>query len=300
MKIKSIICLLLLSTSVKLWALETIQLPSVKNSYVSFQTYDPSMLMSESITVAARLSVPIRKNKVPAVIIVHGSGGVDERGDLYRRSLNLAGVATLELDMWAARGLDGGLSRPSHVRETLPDVYGAIRFIQSRTDIEGENLGLIGFSWGGVVAMLMSGEPYELALSLTGLVANYPVCWAYNKVSGYPFTHVNSGQNLLVIAGMKDEYDDPEDCEILLANLPKENQSQVSLLKLKNATHAFELPRPESTFYDPFAFRGVGGEVTIKFNPIATARAVFRATVFLKSHISMNQACEYELCLNAL
>lgn len=298
MKIKSIICLLSLSKSISLFALETIQSPSVKNSYVSFQTYDPSMLMKEPITVAARLSVPIRKNKVPAVIIVHGSGGVDERGELYKRSLNLAGVATLELDMWAARGLNGGLSRPNHVRNTLPDVYGAIRFIQSRTDIEGENLGLIGFSWGGVVAMIMSGEPHDLALSLTGLVANYPVCWAYNKVSGYPFTHVNGGQNLLVIAGMKDEYDDPEDCEILLGNLPKDNQSQVSLLKLKNATHAFELPRPESKFYDPFAFRGAGGDVRIKFNPIATARAVSHATMFLKSHISMSQTCEDESCFN--
>lgn len=42
---------------------------------------------------------------VPAVVIMHGSAGVDSRGALYARELNLAGIATLEVDMWGARGL---------------------------------------------------------------------------------------------------------------------------------------------------------------------------------------------------
>ncbi len=265
--------------------------PDVKYNFVSFDTFNPASEIQQPIKVAASLNVPRSEDPVPVVIVVHGSGGVDERGDLYAKSLNKVGIATLELDMWAARGLDGGLSRPNHVRETLPDIYGAIQFLQTQPVIKADSIGLIGFSWGGVVAMLMSQETHALADNVKGLVANYPVCWAYNVVPGYEFTYVQPGRELLVISGEEDLYDGPGDCENLLNSLPPENQSQVSLLSLPRATHAFEQPRAPSEFYDPYAFRGQGGYVPIEYNPVATFRAVTRATWHLKK--SLNHETEF-------
>lgn len=260
--------------------------PDVKYNFVSFDSFDPNVEVQEPFTVAASLSVPREDEAVPVVIVVHGSGGVDERGNIYAKALNKVGIATLELDMWAARGLDGGLSRPNHVRETLPDVYGAIKYLQSNEAVQGDNIGLIGFSWGGVVAMLMSNETHDLADNMKGLVANYPVCWAYNIVPDYEFTYVQPGRQLMVIAGEDDLYDGPGDCENLLNSLPPENQDQVSLLELRNATHAFELPREPSEFYDPFAYRGQGGYVPIEFNAFATFKAVTSATLHFKKALN--------------
>jgi hypothetical protein len=63
---------------------------------------------SELLTVPATLTLPEKHTgRVPAVVIVHGSGGVDGRGAYHGVALNAAGIATFEIDMWAPRGLRG-------------------------------------------------------------------------------------------------------------------------------------------------------------------------------------------------
>lgn len=253
-----------------------------KHNYVAFQSGQSA---DNPVTVAARFTKPDGiETPLPAVIIVHGSGGVDERGELYSQVLNRQGFATLEIDMWAARGLEGGLSRPKHVKDTLPDVYAAIDYLKSRQDINAGELGLIGFSWGGVVAMLMAGE--QESGSLKALVANYPVCWAYNKVPGYPFTGIAADRHLMILSGEEDKYDGPDDCKTLVSQLPPSNQPLVKLVTLPGATHAFELPRAESTFFDPYAFRGKGGNVPIRYNPEATKHALKLASQFFVTQLS--------------
>jgi dienelactone hydrolase len=239
----------------------------------------------KQISVAARLTIPEREAAVAAVIIVHGSGGIDERGSFYGSALNQAGLATLELDMWAARGLQGGLSRPKHVRDTLPDIYAALEYLQQDKRIDRNNIGLIGFSWGGVVAMLMAAEQQPQAQPLKALVANYPVCWAYNQVPGYEFTQVVDGRQLMIISGGQDLYDAPQDCRKQIDALPAADRQRVRLLSLPFATHAFELPRAASEFYDPFAFRGAGGYVPIRYNPLAAWRAKTAATDFFQQQL---------------
>ena len=247
---------------------------------VNFVAFTSVLNEQESITVAAQLSLPKSEQPVPAVIVVHGSGGVDERGSFYSQALNNAGIATLELDMWAARGLQGGLSRPSHVRETLPDIYAALAFLQQHKGIDGDNIGLMGFSWGVVVAMLMATEQQSQTQPLKAMVANYPVCWAYNKVPGYEFTEISDEKTLLIIAGEQDLYDAPNDCQDLINSLPVSDQQQVELLSLPLATHGFELPRASSEFFDPYAFRGAGGYVPIRYSPLSAWHAAIKATDF--------------------
>src|SRR5208337_1754175 len=51
--------------------------------------------------VIARFGRPAGSmTKVPAVLILHGSGGVDGRGAFYARALQEAGIATLEITMF--------------------------------------------------------------------------------------------------------------------------------------------------------------------------------------------------------
>lgn len=251
--------------------------------------------------VAARLSVPSGDGApYPAVIIAHGSGGVDGRGPLYARRLNEAGIATLEIDMWSARGLSGGLDRPDHVSETLPDAYAAKAFLTDRDDIRAEDIGLMGFSWGGVMAMLAAGgstpetadadetEPFG------ALAALYPVCWGYNQVPGYRFDRVVA-DSLLIIAGGEDDYDSKGDCHRLLSTLPEADLANTELVFLEEATHAFDLRAPESRFDDPFAHRGEGGPARIRYSPAATKRALGKVTGFFREHLNPTPAQQASL-----
>ncbi|MBT9590210.1 MAG: hypothetical protein IV089_04785, partial [Thiobacillus sp.] len=75
-------------------------------SFVEIQSIDIQTL--QPLTVKGKLNVPVGKNKQdkceqanrgrPAVVVLHGSGGVDSRGDFYTRALNAKGIDTLEID----------------------------------------------------------------------------------------------------------------------------------------------------------------------------------------------------------
>src|SRR5690242_14588384 len=136
-------------------------------SYISFESAN----VDQPLIVCAEFRVPDHTSGgLPAVVIVHGSAGVDSRGGYYAEALNDAGIATLAIDMWAARGWLGGITgRPSGVPETLPDAYGALKFLAEQSYIDIGRIGILGFSWGGVMALLTATQPYTLLFTKNSL-----------------------------------------------------------------------------------------------------------------------------------
>ena len=283
LRIALILATTILSTATALAGMIERNLPII--SYVSF----PSLDALNPITVSGQLRVPADStSQVPAVVIVHGSAGVDSRGKFYAEALNKAGIATLEIDMWAARGWLGGIvGRPQGVPETLPDAYGALKFLSEQPHIDPERIGVMGFSWGGVVTMLTSTEPYTSLYMGSGLkfaahVAHYPVCWVYNLVPGYAF-NAFTGSPLLIQAGELDTYDDPDTCPNLVQSLPAAAQAFISVKVYENATHAWDRLQPATTVTDPYSHKGAGGEVEIIPSPGKAVESRFTAVRFFKN-----------------
>lgn len=268
--------------------------PSI--SYVSF----PAVGVDSPLTVSAQLRVPQNMSmdtKVPAVVIVHGSAGIDSRGSFYADKLNDAGIATLEIDLFAQRGWTGpNKGRPRSVPETLPDAYGALQYMSQLHYIDKEHIGIMGFSWGGVVSMLTATERYEdqytASMSETGLhfaahVAHYPVCWGYNKVPGYEFSHLTQAP-LLIEEGFLDDYDAPQTCSDLVSTLTDAEQSRVSVNMYDNAYHAFDRLQPEIVVSDPYSHEGMGGDVVMSPNIDVAREARRNVTRFFKRALLTN------------
>jgi len=249
---------------------------SARVSYVSF----PSLHPDRPVIVAGRLIVPSSSRlKVPAVLIVHGSAGLDGRGPLMAAALTQGGLATLEIDMWAPRGLKGGADRPRGVIETLPDAFGALRFLGNHSAIDPERIGITGFSWGGIVSMLTASKPLAdqyapAGLRFRGHSPFYPVCWIYNNPQQpeYVFKEL-TGEPVFIQGGELDAYDEPETCEKLVDSLSATSRRVVSLKMYPGATHAFDDPDPEHVFWDSAAKLGRGGEVRVTPNPAVAAMA---------------------------
>jgi dienelactone hydrolase len=242
------------------------QLPSI--FYVNIPVQ--SELGTWQVSAQYRLPRVDLSEPIPAVIILHSSGGVDSTGNFYAKALNRAGIATLELDLWGARGLMGGTTdRAAAPQETLPDVFSALHYLVQREEIDAERIGVIGFSWGGVLSMLtateqymsMTGTPYRFA----GHVAHYPVCWLYNNVPGFEFTNL-TGAPVMIQTGQLDDYDIEESCPSMVDNLTEADQELVTLKVYKNAYHAWDRLEPKLIVPDPISHLGQGGDVTLSPN----------------------------------
>jgi len=260
--------------------------PAVRDFYVSFEAVG----VEEPWQVAGKLRVPQGiEGPMPAVVIVHGSNGVDTRGDYHASSLNAHGIATLEIDLWAARqNFSGAGGRPQAVSETLPDAYGALSFLAALPFINSDKIGIMGFSWGGVVSMLTATKPYtdlyaQDNLHFAAHVPFYPVCWVYNTIPGYEFADL-TGAPVMILAGAEDDYDAPDTCPALVSSLPPEAQSHVTVTVYPGATHGWNMQgNMKAVVEDPFSHLGQGGEVRIFSNPeIAEKSRLATDAFFLK------------------
>jgi dienelactone hydrolase len=257
---------------------------SITISQVSFASLSPTAPWR----VPAELRLPSGSD-LPAVVVVHGSSGIDSRGRFHIEALNEACIATLEIDMWKPRGVSGGANRPRGVPETLPDAYGALAFLARQRNIDPARIGIMGFSWGGVVTMLSATKPYtDLYLGGTAKFKAhapfYPVCWVYNRVPGYEFAAF-TGAPVFIQGGELDTYDLPDTCPKLVAATEAVAPGIASVTMYPGATHAFDRAGPEIRVDDPFSHLGAGGEVRFRHNAEVAARARDAMLVFFKNKL---------------
>ena len=244
-----------------------------RTSYPAFSTGGERPLL-----VGGKLSTPLEAPPAPAVLICHGSDGVDARGAFHTEALNAAGIAAFEIDMWAARGVArGAQARPRSPTETLPEAFAAIRFMAEQPEIDSGRIGVLGFSWGAVVSLLMATRRWRGALGgeappIAAHAALYPVCWAYETVPGLTLAEL-TGAPILIQTGDADAYDDPDGLDQLLARLTASSRASIRGITHKGAGHGFDRAAPARTIVDPFAHKGAGGPVLMAFHPEAAESA---------------------------
>ncbi|MEM1187291.1 MAG: dienelactone hydrolase family protein [Pseudomonadota bacterium] len=260
-------------------------------SFVEYQSLDLTQDPPVPLTIKAKLSLPplvskrarcyVPRRRVPAVVIMHGSNGVDFRGDFYARGLNARGIATLDIDMWEARGVSGIENRPSLPLFNYPDAFAALAYLTARPEIHPDRIGALGFSWGGVITVAAAEELYATqfggGLEFAAHVANYPVCYAFNNPD--LATSVSIAQNLepplvpatagvqwvnltgapvLIQTGTEDDYDNgAENCFSLIDDLvDPEDAEVVEVVAYEGAVHAWDRLQVPVTVPDSFADEG--------------------------------------------
>jgi dienelactone hydrolase len=271
--------------------------PDVNISFVQFQSPDLTKPPGTMLTIQGKLSVPRhaarpqddrgQRGKLPAVLILHGSSGVDSRGDFYEAALNDAGIATLQIDMWQARGYNAPGQRPAAIYLTYPDAFSALAFLSQQPNIDAARIGVLGFSWGGLVSMgaaeRLYSSTYGNGLTFKAHVAHYPVCYAWNNTAlfaklgltpaqfGVQWINL-TGAPVLIEVGTKDGYDNSSaPCEALAASVNPSNGWVVRVNAYPGATHAWDRLMVPIVVNDPFADQGsffsTGVVPAVQFTP---------------------------------
>ncbi len=284
---------------------------------VSFISFPSPNLASPGamLTIQGKLSLPAHAirgaghghRKLPAVLILHGSAGVDARGDFYEAALNAAGIATLQIDMWQARGISNPSQRPSAPVLTYPDAFSALAYLSQRPEIDGARVGVMGFSWGGLVSLGAAERLYAGRFgggrSFKAHVAHYPVCYPWNNASLLAALHTTpaqfgvqwinlTGAPVMIQVGSQDDYDNSgAPCQALAQSVNASNGGIVSVNVYPGAAHGWDRLMVPITVTDPYANQGsyfsTGVVPSVRMSPDAEQAYLSRARVvrFFSKHL---------------
>lgn len=112
-----------------------------------------------SATVQAELRLPAGgapAGKWPAVVLVHGSGGVyPELVTFWARRFNERGIAALVIDIFGPRGVKNTAEDQGQVpfAADTADAFAALGMLASHPGIDAQRIAVMGFSRGGTTAL---------------------------------------------------------------------------------------------------------------------------------------------------
>jgi dienelactone hydrolase len=111
--------------------------------------------------------------KVPALVIMHGSAGVEPWAyDLWAARLNPAGAAVFVVDSYKPRGVDGTSTNQLDTKITMPsqvaDALNALRVLSKHPQIDSSRIYVIGMSRGGNPAFYSAWPMYQAPVNTNG------------------------------------------------------------------------------------------------------------------------------------
>ena len=98
------------------------------------------------------------KADLPALIMLHGTGSQkDEAGDLYKKladKLAAQGIASLRID-FAGNGDSKAPSQTYTLKSAVADGQAALKYLKKHSAIDGQRIGVLGFSQGALISQLL-------------------------------------------------------------------------------------------------------------------------------------------------
>ena len=131
-------------------AMDIIALPSLSFPGDVFTSFLPTPEEGTPAAVFGMLRMPAGSERVPAVVLMHGCGGVSGAETYWARRLRDAGIATFLVNSFSGRDATRVcMGAPSiSVASVLTDAYRALARVAALPRIDASRIALMGFSFG--------------------------------------------------------------------------------------------------------------------------------------------------------
>jgi dienelactone hydrolase len=230
----------------------------------------------------------------PAVIALHGCGGLGPRGGSKLGALHsdwaerLTGLGMIVLfpDSFGSRGLESQCIvadrtvRPG--RERVTDTYAARAFLQGRADVRSDRISLLGWSNGAsslLWTIAAEKRPRDDRPDFYSAVALYPGCRVLAQAAER--RDWLSRLPLLVLIGEADTWTPAAPCRQLV-KFANDAGKSAAIISYPGALHVFDHPNLKLTKRTGLAFTGDdSGEAFVGTDPAARDDVVRRVPEFL-------------------
>ena len=205
--------------------------------------------------IAGELRIPKPgTDRLPAVVLVHGSGGVGFNSGMWVGDLNKAGFATFVIDSFTGRGITNTITDQSQLSSyaMMNDAFAALGVLGKHPRIDPNKIVVMGFSKGAVPSLYASMNRFQNAYapegaSFAAYIGFYTPCNTSliddEKVSAKP---------IRLYHGIADDWVPIGPCRDYVARLKKAG-ANVDLVEYPGAYHAFDMQSIPGTLQLPQA-----------------------------------------------
>jgi dienelactone hydrolase len=194
--------------------------------------------------IAGELRLPrLGTDRLPAVVIVHGSGGIGGNEDRWARELNEIGVAAFTVDGFTPRGIVSVVADQSQLDALtmVNDAYRALDLLAKHPRIDSTRVGIIGGSRGGRIALSASLKRFQRTYGTAGLefvvyLPFYAPC--YQK---YIDDENVSDRPIRLFHGAEDDYVPAAPCRAYVERLQRAGKN-IQFTAYPGAHHSFDNP----------------------------------------------------------
>ena len=168
----------------------------------------------------------------PVVVMLPGTDGVDQRQAFYRSHLLPAGIGTFLID--TKTGVFTSRRNRPKMEYFVPVGYEAMRLLRHRPEVDGERIGVMGWSFGGGVSLRLAHHRYRQRWlrsderSFAAYVGIYGGCTRSPRVT-LPDVPI------LILIGTADNFTDPARCKTF-----RELHRNVTVVFFEDAHHGFD------------------------------------------------------------
>jgi len=242
------------------------------------------------VTLKAFLYRPTGSGPFPAVVALHGCGGLyGKSGALSPRHADWAerlaakGFMVLFPDSFGSRGAEAQCKTDDRVtspsKERVDDALAARSYLQSRPDVKADAISLLGWSNGGstvLYAVEKRHRPRDGKPDFGKAVAFYPGCRAPAEHGTW-----HTRLPLMILIGAADDWTPSAPCKSL-ADTAGAASEPVSIIIYPGAYHDFDHPDLPIHEIEGLAFTANGnGRAHTGTNPAARQDALRRVPAFL-------------------
>ena len=257
----------------------------------------PNATPGAPLAIEATLIRPAGPGPFPAVVQLHGCGGIDAQSFRWARWLAERGYVALVVDSFGPRRLKGDCrSGPDDPPLTarFDDAFGALRYLQSQTYVRADRVAAIGWSQGGVYAMAVINGPSLERARRRGV--SLPIIGSTTGgfaagIGVYPggcFSLVKEQvvRPLLVLIGEADDWTPAAKCREMVEAM-RSRGADATIVAYPGAYHYFDVEgqRLEVLAQVENENRPGGFGATVSYQAEAAADAHRRIEAFLARHL---------------